>query len=109
MLGSVSDPASSVAFAEAARRLAAECRARGLIVPAFRSPPGLPAADRTLRRRPDGGVVVAVRVRGRAMSRVVVDLVDGVLAANRLGPEEAGQVRPDLLGAVQPPASARAA
>ena len=77
------EPASSLRFAHAARRLAGECRARGLVVPAFRSPPGLSGADRTVRRRADGGVVVAVRVRGRPIATVLADLVEGVLVANR--------------------------
>ncbi|MFN2504322.1 MAG: hypothetical protein ABR540_08835 [Acidimicrobiales bacterium] len=103
------DPATSVRFADAARRLAAECRMRGLVAPAFRSPPGLTGSDRTLRRRPDGGMVVAVRVRGRPMSTVVADLVEGVLAANRLDPGRAAVVRRQLLSALEVVLAARAA
>jgi hypothetical protein len=107
----VPEPASSLRFADAARRLALECRARGLSVPAFRSPPGLSGADRTVRQRADGGVVVAVRVRGRAMTAVVADLVDGVVVANsaRVQGAEADALRRELLAAleiVEPPARA---
>ena len=54
-------PADSLAFARSARALASEARRRGLTAPAFRSPPGLAGADRTLRRQPGGGAVVAVK------------------------------------------------
>jgi hypothetical protein len=103
------DRVSSLRFADTARRLAAECRARGLAVPAFRSPPGPPAADRTVRRRPDGGVVVSVRIRGRPSSAVVADLVDGVIVANRLSGPQASEVRSELLAALSSTRPARAA
>ena len=96
-------------FADAARRLADECRARGLLVPAFRSPPAVAAAQRTLRRRPDGGVVVAVRVRGRPMPSVVADMVEGVLAANPLAADQSVTVRQELLAALELALAARAA
>jgi hypothetical protein len=102
-------PASAVRFAEAARRLQQACRARGLAVPAFRSPPGDPAAVRTIRRRPDGGAVVAVRVRGRTLAAVVADMVDGVVAVNGLTGPEAEEVRHRLVGEIEPGPSARAA
>jgi hypothetical protein len=102
-------PAPSVRFAEAARRLAQECRARGLVAPAFRSPPGLEGVDRTLRRRPDGGMVVSVRIRGRPPSAVIADLVEGVVAANNLGADQAGAVRAELLALLAEPPPARAA
>jgi hypothetical protein len=73
---------SSLRFAWAARRLGAEARQLHLETPSFRSPPRLPGAERTLRRRPDGGFVVAVRVRSRPFAVVAADMVDGVLAAN---------------------------
>ncbi len=76
-------PADPVRFATAARRLGAEARRRGLAVPGFRSPPRLPGAVRSIRRRPDGSVFVAVRVHGRSVEDVVTDMVEGVLAANR--------------------------
>lgn len=95
------EPASSVRFADAARRLAVECRAQGLLAPGFRSPPGLAAADRTVRRRADGGTVVAVRVRGRPMTSVLVDLVEGILVANRVTGAGAQTLRRQLLAAVE--------
>ena len=93
-------PATAVAFAEAARRLGQQCRRQGLVVPGFRSPPADPAARRTIRHRPDGGVIVAVRVRGRPLADVLVDLVEGVVAANGLEGEEAARLRRRLLAAL---------
>ena len=91
--------ASSVRFAAAARRLAAVCAGRGLVVPAFRSPPRPPGADRTLRRRPDGGVVVAVRLRGRPFAAIAADMVEGTLRANSVGGPDVEAHRAALLAA----------
>ncbi|MEW6153784.1 MAG: hypothetical protein AB1673_07325 [Actinomycetota bacterium] len=93
--------ATSLAFADAARRLAAECRARGLEVPGFRSPPGRQGAVRTLRRRADGGVIVAVTVRGRPLAEVLADMVEGVVAANGLAGQAASEARAGLHSAVE--------
>lgn len=93
-------PATALGFAAAARRLAAESRRRGLLVPVFRSPPRLPGA-RSLRWTGDGAVV-AVRIRHRLMADVVCDMVDGVVAANRLTAAEAAAHRRDLLEAAVP-------
>lgn len=102
-------PATSVRFADAARRLASACRAQNLIVPGFRSPPALPAADRTIRRRADGAVIVAVRVKGRPLASVMADLVEGVIVANGLSGPEAEATRGQLLGLLEPLASAEPA
>ena len=95
-------------FATAARRIGAAARAAGLSVPAFRSPPRHPRAVRTIRRLP-GGSVIAVRVRERAFADVVADMIEGVLAANRLEGEAAVRVRTMLLAAVAAPQSTVAA
>lgn len=76
-------PSVTQQFADAARRLAAVAHAGGLVVPAFRSPPRVPGARRTLRRHP-GGAVVSVVLRDRPFPEVASDMVDGVIAANRL-------------------------
>jgi hypothetical protein len=101
--------ATSVRFADAARRLAAACRTQGLVAPGFRSPPTLPSALRTLRRSADGGAIVAVRVRGRPLGDVLVDMVEGVVVVNRLGGEEAESVRAHLLAVLDVAVPARAA
>jgi hypothetical protein len=80
-------------FAGTARRLAAAARGRGLDAPGFRTPPGRPGYDRTLRRYPDGTALVAVRVRGRLWDDVVDDLIAGVLAVNDLHGAAAAEVR----------------
>ena len=85
-------PADPVRFATAARRVGAEARRRGLAVPGFRSPPRLPGATRSIRRRPDGSVFVAVKVHGRSVEDVVTDMVEGVLAANRSAPGGPGAI-----------------
>jgi hypothetical protein len=101
--------AASVRFAAAARRLGAVCSARGLEAPAFRSPPRAPGADRTIRRRPDGGAVVAVRLRGRPFTAVVADMVEGTLLANSVSGPEAETHRAALLAAALDEDESRAA
>lgn len=101
--------ATSVHFADAAHRLAGACRRLDLVVPGFRSPPADPEAGRTLRRKADGTVIVAVRVRGRTRRAVVTDLVEGVVAANRLSGQAADEVRRQLWVAVGLPFPACAA
>lgn len=103
--------ATSIRFATAARTLGAVARARGLLVPAFRSPPRLEGVERSIRRRADGGVVVAVRLRGRPWAAVLADMIDGVVAANGLRAVEADRLRSVLWRAVDPdrrPGPARA-
>lgn len=75
---------TALGFATTVRLLAAEARRLGLDVPGFRSPPRLPGADRSLRRRAGGSAAVAVRLRGRTAGAVVADMVEGVLVANGL-------------------------
>ncbi len=82
-------------FADAARRLGVAAHEAGLDVPAFRSPPRVPDAARTIRRYP-AGAVVSVRLRGRPFTDVVTDMVDGVLAANRVPAADAARVRARL-------------
>lgn len=89
-------------FADAAKRLGAATRAAGLTVPAFRCPPRVPGARRTLRRYP-GGAVVSVVLRGRPWDEVAADMVEGVLVVNRLGGEAALRLRTALLDAADAP------
>ena len=93
-------------FAVAVRALAVEARRAGLEVPGFRSPPRVPGADRTLRRRPGGPPAVAVRVTGRPFSAVVADLVEGVVVSNGLVGPAADAARRRLLDALLPAAEA---
>jgi hypothetical protein len=63
-----------------------------MIVPAFRSPPRVQGASRTLKRYP-GGAVVSVRLRERTYAAVVDDMIDGVLATNRVSAESRPRLR----------------
>ena len=92
--------AGALLFSQAARRLGAATRAAGLVVPAFRCPPRVGGALRTIRRYP-GGAVVAVRLKGRPFPEVTADMVDGVIAVNRLDETAAARMRPVLAEAVQ--------
>ena len=70
-------------------------------MPAFRCPPRVAGAHRTIRRYP-GGAVVAVRLRGRPFAEVASDMVEGVLAANRIDETAADRLRPLLHQAIEP-------
>ncbi len=98
MLGFVQD-ASTLSFVLAARVLSRAARARRLHVPSFRSPPRLLGADRSLRRI-GGAAIVAVRVRERPMAAVAADMIDGIIAANRLQGVEADRTRAALWAAL---------
>jgi hypothetical protein len=92
--------ATSLRFAAAARDLGLACRRRGLRMPGFRSPPRLAGVNRSVRRRPDGGVTVAVRIRGRPFAAVIADMIEGVVVANGLDGEAADRVRETLWSAL---------
>jgi hypothetical protein len=102
------DHLPALRFADAARRLGAAAHAAGLDVPAFRCPPRIPGAARTIRRYP-GGTVVSVRLRGRPFEAALDDMVEGVLVANQVEPAAAVQVREALEDAVHGIAAPRAA
>ena len=87
--------ADTAAFAHAARVLATEARRRGLVAPGFRSPPRLVGVDRSIRRH-HGGAAVAVRVRNRPWAAVAADMIEGVIAANRLAPPQSDRLRAEL-------------
>ena len=95
----VVEPAPAVRFAELARRITSAARAAGLVVPAFRSPPRHATAVRTIRRLP-GGPVVSIRIRSRPPGQVAADMVEGVVAANRLTGAAAARVRSQLHAAL---------
>ena len=98
-----SDPApraTSLRFATAARALGDVARGRGLVVPAFRSPPRVLDADRTIRRRHDGSATVSVRLGGRPWPAVLGDMVEGIVVANQLAGADAMRARAVLWAAV---------
>lgn len=86
-------------FADTAKRLGAAARAAGLVVPAFRCPPRVAGARRTVRRFP-GGSVVSVTLKGRTFGDVATDMVEGVVVVNKLEGEAAHRFRRALLDAV---------
>lgn len=98
--------ATSLKFANAARSLGQAARLRDLVVPGFRSPPGLAGVSRTLRRR-RGVPSVAVRLKGRPWSAVVADMIEGVVAANGLTGAKADRARAALWLAVDDPGEMR--
>jgi hypothetical protein len=91
----------SLRFADTARLLADTVRQGGLTAPTFRSPPRVLGRDRTLRRRSDGSVAVAVRLGGRPFVAVVADMVEGVIRTNGLDGPEADEWRRALWTAVE--------
>jgi len=86
---------SSLRFARAVQALAQSARARGLLVPGFRSPPRLVGVQRSIKRW-EGGATVAVVVRGRPWPAVQADLVEGVVAANDLVSPASDRTREEL-------------
>jgi hypothetical protein len=98
--------ATAVHFSAIARALAIESRRLGLVAPGFRSPPRRLGLLRSIRRFTGGGAVVAVRLGGRPVSAVAGDMVEGILAANRLTGLRADEARAHLLAAIGEPAAA---
>ena len=90
---------TSLRFARLARSLGEAARAQGLRAPSFRSPPRLPGVSRSIMRR-GPGVTVAVALRDRPWAAVVADMVEGVVAANRLAGVGADRARAALWEAV---------
>jgi hypothetical protein len=84
---------TAVQFSETVRQVVTLARRQGLRPPVFRSPPGLDGVDRSIRRRPNGTVVVAVRRAGRPLAAIRSDVIDGVVAANELNGAAADRFR----------------
>lgn len=92
---------TTLRFSAVAKALNDEARRRGLTAPAFRSPPRLTGAVRTIRRA-DDRAVVAVQLKGRGAGEVAADMVEGVLVANGLSGAAAARYRDELRAAVAP-------
>jgi hypothetical protein len=91
---------TSLRFARIARSLTEAARRQGVRAPTFRSPPRRVGLTRTIRRRGDGGATVAVVLRGRPWPAAVADMIEGVVAYNRLTGAKADGVRTALWAAV---------
>jgi hypothetical protein len=98
----------SLQFVAAARTLAKAARAQGLEAPAFRSPPRLVGFSRSLTRRRGAGTTVAVLLWGRPWAAVLADMIEGVIAANRLQGVAADRCRRLLWTALDDPDAATA-
>lgn len=83
------DPLSPPEFADVVRQLKRAAQAAGMQCPTFSSPPKVPSALRTIRWLSDDRAMVAVRRGDRQADAVVSDMIDGVVAANRLSGSEA--------------------
>ncbi len=86
---------SSLTFAAAARTLGRAARLRGLIVPCFRSPPGIEGVHRTIKRRA-GVPTIAVQFKGRPWPAVVSDMIEGIVVGNGLSGARADRIRAAL-------------
>jgi len=90
-----------LAFAEAARQLGMAVRGQELVMPSFRSPPREVGRRRTLARHDDGSVTVSVMVRNRVWEAVLADMIEGIVAANRIDGIDAEALRDHLWEALQ--------
>ncbi len=86
---------TSLKFSATVKTLGQATRLRGLVVPSFRSPPGIDGVHRTIRTR--GGVpIIAVRLRGRPWPAVVSDMIEGIVYGNGLSGARADRIRAAL-------------
>ena len=92
---------NNTTFVNAANLLIAVADRFGLVAPGFRTPPRIVGVQRTVRRRPGGGVV-AVAVKNRPVAAVLADMIDGVIVVNDIAPPESDTVRAALWSAVTP-------
>ena len=84
--------APSMRFAVAARVIVEACRAEGIGVPAFRTPPKTQGIDRAIRRS-ELGSIVSVRIIGRPFLAVIADLVEGDVISNQFVGRQASSLR----------------
>jgi hypothetical protein len=84
---------SATQFSECVRTIVTLARRRGLRPPAFRSPPRIDGVDRSIQRRRNGSVMVAIRRGDRPYAAIQGDVIEGVVAANHLSGEPADRFR----------------
>lgn len=97
---------TSLDFARLAQSLSQAARLRGLVAPAFSSPPRQSDLDRSIRRTAST-TLIAVRLAGRAPHTVAADMIEGVVVANELTGPRADRVRSALWLAVDEHAPGR--
>lgn len=87
------EPATSAAeFSESVRIVLSVARRAELETPVFRSPPRAPEVDRTIQRR-GTATVIAIRRGTRPLAAIRADIIEGVVVANYLDPEQANEFR----------------
>lgn len=91
-LAVVDGSTSAADFSECVRIVLAVARHLQLDTPVFRSPPRIAGVDRSIQRR-DKSTVVAIRRDDRPSAAVQADIIEGVVVANYLDPEEANEFR----------------
>ncbi|MDQ2677632.1 MAG: hypothetical protein M3Y51_02725, partial [Actinomycetota bacterium] len=84
---------SATQFSECVRAVVQLCRRRGLKPPVYRSPPRIEGVDRSILRRANGTVIVAVRRGQRPLAAVRADVIEGAIVANQLTGESADRFR----------------
>ena len=84
---------SATQFSECVRVIVTLARRRGLRPPTFRSPPRIDGVDRSIQRRRNGSVLVAIRREDRPFAAIQGDVIEGVVAANQLHGEPADRFR----------------
>ena len=93
-------------FSDCVRRIVGLAKTQGLTPPVFRSPPRLPGLDRSIQRRANGSVMIAIRRGDRPFAAVQGDVIEGVVVANSLVGEQAEQFRRAAWSALEFPTSA---
>lgn len=88
-------------FSECVRIIVTLARRRGLRPPAFRSPPRIAGVDRSIQRRRNGSVMVAIRRGDRPFAAIQGDVIEGVVAANHLSGEPADRFRRAAWSAIE--------
>ena len=84
------------------KRLNRAAKAAGMKMPSFVSPPRAPSATRTIRWLAPDRALVAVRRGTRTADAVVGDMIDGVIAANRLSGSDAEDAARKLAACLNP-------
>ena len=98
--------ASVADFSDCVRRIVGLAKTQGLTPPVFRSPPRLPGLDRSIQRRANGSVMIAIRRGDRPFAAVQGDVIEGVVVANHLVGQQAEQFRRAAWSALEFPTSA---
>jgi hypothetical protein len=89
-------------FAQAVRQLMQATAGAGMRSPAFKSPPRLASAERTIRWIGPDKAIIAVRRADRPADAVMADMIAGVVRANRLSGSDAEDAARKLAACLTP-------